>query len=40
MFMTRANAAVVEGLSRGEPRLVGVWDWAAHPITNDREVSR
>jgi predicted amino acid racemase len=32
LFMTRAYVAVVEGLSRGAPRLVGVWDWAAHRI--------
>jgi hypothetical protein len=32
MFMTRAYAAVVEELSRGETRLVGVRDWAAHRI--------
>ncbi|HEX4751960.1 MAG TPA: alanine racemase [Solirubrobacterales bacterium] len=32
LFMTRAYVAVVEGLGRGVPRLVGVWDWAAHRI--------
>jgi predicted amino acid racemase len=32
MFMTRAYTAVVEGLSTGTPRLVGVWDWAGHRV--------
>jgi predicted amino acid racemase len=32
MFMTRAYSAVVEGLSTGSPRLVGVWDWAGHRV--------
>jgi predicted amino acid racemase len=32
LFMTRAYVAVVEGLSANAPRLVGVWDWAAHRI--------
>jgi hypothetical protein len=32
LFMTRAYSAVVEGLSRGRPRLVGVWDWASHRV--------
>lgn len=32
MFMTRAYSAVVEGLSSGNPRLVGVWDWAGHRV--------
>jgi predicted amino acid racemase len=32
LFMTRAYQGVVEGLGVGRPRLVGVWDWAAHRI--------
>ena len=32
LFMTRAYSAVVEGLSSGSPRLVGVWDWAGHRV--------
>jgi predicted amino acid racemase len=32
LFMTRAHVAVVEGLSQGAGRLVGVWDWASHRI--------
>jgi hypothetical protein len=30
--MTRAYVGVVEGLSRGAGRLVGVWDWASHRV--------
>jgi predicted amino acid racemase len=32
MFMTRAYQGVVEGISQGSPRLVGVWDWATHRV--------
>jgi predicted amino acid racemase len=32
LFMTRAYVGVVEGLSRGAGRLVGVWDWASHRV--------
>ena len=32
LFMDRSYSAVVEGLSTGNPRLVGVWDWAGHRI--------
>lgn len=32
LFMTRAYTAVVEGISSGHPRLVGVWDWASHRV--------
>jgi predicted amino acid racemase len=37
LFMTRAYAAVVEGLAVGRPRLVGVWDWAGHRVGGDPE---
>ena len=35
--MTRAYTAVVEGMASGNPRLVGVWDWAGHRVGGDVE---
>ncbi len=32
LFMDRSYSAVVEGLSYGKPRLVGIWDWAGHRV--------
>lgn len=37
LFMTRAYTAVVEGMASGNPRLVGVWDWAGHRVGGDVE---
>ena len=37
LFMTRAYTAVVEGISAGHPRLVGVWDWAGHRVGGGME---
>lgn len=32
LFMTRAYSAVVESMSSGNPRLVGIWDWSGHRV--------
>jgi predicted amino acid racemase len=37
LFMTRAHVGVVEGLSQGDGRLVGVWDWASHRVGGGTE---
>jgi predicted amino acid racemase len=37
LFMTRAYAAVIEGLRHDAPRLVGVWDWSGHRVGGDLE---